>query len=77
MLLLVLKVSIAVLLFATGMSVTAKDVAWLWRRPVLLGKSILAMYVVAPVVAVLMARTLDLPRPTELALVMGRWRGRS
>jgi BASS family bile acid:Na+ symporter len=67
---LALKGSIAVLLFATGMSVTVKDVAWLWRRPVLLGKSVLAMYVVAPAVAVLMARTLDLPKPTEVALVV-------
>ncbi|MCG6928299.1 MAG: hypothetical protein LJF30_23690 [Acidobacteria bacterium] len=70
MLVLTLKASIAVLLFATGMSVTVKDVAWLWRRPVLLGKSVLAMYVVAPAVAVLMARTLDLPKPTEVALVV-------
>jgi BASS family bile acid:Na+ symporter len=50
MLVLALTVSIVVLLFATGMSVTVKDVTWLWRRPVLLGKSALAMYVVAPVV---------------------------
>jgi BASS family bile acid:Na+ symporter len=70
MLLLGLKISIAVLLFATGMSATVNDVTWLWRRPVLLGKSVLAMYVVAPLVAVLMARTLDLPRPTEVALVV-------
>jgi hypothetical protein len=35
MIILALRVSIAVLLFATGMSVTLKDVAWLWRRPVL------------------------------------------
>jgi BASS family bile acid:Na+ symporter len=70
MIILALRVSIAVLLFATGMSVTLKDVAWLWRRPVLLAKSVLAMYVVAPLIAVLMARALDLPRPTEVALVV-------
>ena len=70
MLVIALKVSVAVLLFATGMSVTVKEITWLWRRPVLLAKSVLAMYVVAPVVAVLMARTLDLPRPTEVALVI-------
>jgi BASS family bile acid:Na+ symporter len=69
-LVLALKISVAVLLFATGMGVTAKDVVWLWRRPILLGKSILAMYVVAPAIAVGMARTLDLPRPTEVALVV-------
>ena len=70
MIVLALRVSIAALLFATGMSVTLKDVAWLWRRPVLLAKSVLAMYVAAPAIAVVMARSLDLPRPTEVALVV-------
>jgi BASS family bile acid:Na+ symporter len=70
MLVLALKASVAVLLSATGMSLRIRDIVWLWRRPLLLAKSVLAMYVVAPVVAVLMARTLDLPRPTEVALVV-------
>jgi BASS family bile acid:Na+ symporter len=70
MLVLALKASVAVLLFATGMSLTARDVVWLWRRPFLLAKSVLAMYVAAPVVAILMVRTLELPRPTEVALVV-------
>jgi len=70
MLLVALKVSVAILLFATGMGVTAAEIAWLWRRPLLLAKSVIAMYIVAPVVAILMVRTLELPRPTEVALVV-------
>ena len=70
MLPLLLKVSIAGLILAIGMTATKDDIVYLWRRPVLLAKSLLAMYVVMPLVAILMARTLDLPRSTELALVV-------
>jgi len=69
-LVLALKLSVAGLLFATEMSVTVGEITWLWQRPLLLAKSALAMYVVAPVVAILMVRTLDLPRPTGVALVV-------
>jgi BASS family bile acid:Na+ symporter len=70
MLLILLKASIAALIFAIGMTATTEDIVYLWRRPALLLKSIIAMYVVMPAVAVLMARTFDLPPRTELALVV-------
>lgn len=65
-----LKASIAALILAIGMTATTDDVTYLWRRPILLVKSIIAMYVAVPLVAVLMARTLDLPPRTKLALVV-------
>jgi len=65
-----LQISIIALIFATGMSATADDIGYLWRRPVLLVRSILAMYVVMPLVALLMVRLLDLPPKTEIALVV-------
>jgi BASS family bile acid:Na+ symporter len=58
------------LIFATGMSATADDIRYLWQRPALLLRSIVAMYVVMPVVAVVMVRVLALPPKTELALVV-------
>ena len=67
---LILQGSITTLIFAIGLTATAEDVAYLWQRPSLLGRSVIAMYVVIPVIAVLMGRVLDLPRPTELALVV-------
>jgi BASS family bile acid:Na+ symporter len=70
MLLLLLKTSIATLILAIGMTAVTDDIVYLWRRPVLLMKSIIAMYLVMPAVAVLMARVLDLPERTELALVI-------
>ena len=70
MLLILLKASIAALIFAIGMTAITEDIVYLWRRPVLLLKSIIAMYIVMPAVAVLMAQTFDLPPRTELALVV-------
>ena len=70
MLLLILKASIATLILAIGMTATTEDIVYLWRRPVLLVKSVTAMYLVMPAVAVLMARLLDLPQRTELAIVV-------
>lgn len=70
MLLLLLKTSIGGLILAIGMTATTDDIIYLWRRPALLFKSITAMYVVMPIAAVLMARLLDLPPGTELALVI-------
>lgn len=70
MLAIVMKVSVAALIFAIGLSATLDDVAYIWRRPALLARSLIAMYVVIPLVAVLMARTLDLPPRTEAALVV-------
>jgi BASS family bile acid:Na+ symporter len=70
MLLIILKTSIATLILAIGMAAVTDDIVYLWRRPVLLVKSIIAMYVVMPAVAVLMSYVLDLPVRTELALVI-------
>jgi predicted Na+-dependent transporter len=70
MMLLVLKAAISVLIFAIGLSVTMADVSYVWRRPVVLAKSLLAMYVVVPLIAILMTRVVDLPFGTEVALVV-------
>jgi BASS family bile acid:Na+ symporter len=69
-LLLLLKSSIGVLIFAVGMTATGDDILHLWRRPVLLVKSVIAMYLVMPIAAAVMTRLFDLPAGTELALVI-------
>ena len=70
MLLLILKTSITILILAIGMIASKNEIIYLWRRPVLLLKSIIAMYVVMPAVTVLMVRMLDLPPRTEVALIV-------
>jgi predicted Na+-dependent transporter len=66
----VLKGSIAALLFAMGMCATLEDARCLWRRPGLLLKSLVALYVLAPAAALAMARGLHLPWGTEVAPVV-------
>ncbi len=70
MLALVLKASVAVLVLATGLKARLEDVAWLWKRPGLLVRSLLAMYVAVPLVAIGMVEILDLPRGTEIAILV-------
>jgi BASS family bile acid:Na+ symporter len=69
-LLLLLKISIVALVFTIGMTATKEDIIYLWRRPLLLTKSVTAMYVVMPIVSVVMVYLFDLPPKTELALVI-------
>jgi BASS family bile acid:Na+ symporter len=52
------------------MIATKNEIIYLWRRPVLLLKSIIAMYVVMPTVTLLMLWMLNLPPRTEVALVV-------
>ena len=70
MLLLVFKVSVAMLILSIGMTATKNEIVYLWRRPILFLKSIVAMYIIMPMVAVLMMIILDLPPRTEVALVI-------
>jgi BASS family bile acid:Na+ symporter len=67
---LILTTLIAALVFATGLQATPGNVAWSWRHPALLVRSLLAMYVVVPVIAFLMVRVLPLPPGTEIAIVV-------
>ena len=69
MLMLYLKLTIATLVFATGLSSSRKDLLWLWRRPVLLGRSFAAMYLCVPLIAVAIVSIFDLPWNTRVALL--------
>jgi BASS family bile acid:Na+ symporter len=66
---LAINVSIVLLVFALGLRSKQEDTLWLFRRPGLLARSILAMNVVMVAVATLAALALDLPRTIEIALV--------
>jgi BASS family bile acid:Na+ symporter len=69
-LLLVLKLSVVALIFAIGLGSTPADLVYLWRRPGQLVRSLLAMYVVVPVAAVVMAKTLPLPVAVKTAILV-------
>jgi BASS family bile acid:Na+ symporter len=62
-------VSLAVLVFGSGLGVRFSDVAALLRRPGMLARSLLAVLVVAPALAVALVWVFDLNREVAIALV--------
>lgn len=69
-LLLILKVLVAVLVAAVGLGSTAADLTYLWRRPGLLLRSLLAMYLLVPLLALGLVAMLSLSPGTEIALLV-------
>jgi bile acid:Na+ symporter, BASS family len=65
-----LKLLVATLLFAMGFLASPRELGYLWSRPALLVRSMLAMYVAVPLLAVILALAFTLPRGTELAIVV-------
>jgi bile acid:Na+ symporter, BASS family len=54
-------VAVPLLAFAVGLSAATAEVTWLWRRPALLLRSLLAVLVLVPAAAIILVRLLPLP----------------
>lgn len=67
-LLVFLKLAVMALLLAIGMLSTKVEITYLWRRPRLLFRSLLAMYVVVPLAAILFVSILPLADGLKLAV---------
>ena len=65
----VIQISMALILFCVGLHARFEDITFLWRKPGLLLRSLLAMNVVMPVFAVLVAVLFDLNVVVEAALI--------
>ena len=66
---LVLQVSILLTVFGFGLQTTLHDLQYLVRRPGLLVRSLLAMFVIMPIVAVILVRAFELRPSFEIALL--------
>jgi len=64
-----LQLSILLIVFGLGLTTRIDDLLDMIRRPSLLARSLLAMFVLMPLVAVLLARALDVPQVVEAALI--------
>jgi bile acid:Na+ symporter, BASS family len=64
-----LQLSILLIVFGLGLTTRIDDLLDMVRRPSLLARSVLAMFVVMPLVAVLLARAFDVPQVVEVALI--------
>lgn len=69
-LLLLLKAAVGVIIFAIGLDSTAKDATHLLHRPGLLLRSVLAMYVLVPLAAFALVKTLTLAPGVEIGLLV-------
>jgi BASS family bile acid:Na+ symporter len=67
--LLVLQASILLTVFSLGLKTTTRDLTSLLQRPGLLARSLVAVFVVMPIVAVLLAGLFDFRHVVEVALV--------
>ena len=66
---LALQLSIVCMVFSLGLMSTMTDLLFLWRRPGLLLRSLVAMLVVMPIVAVGLTQWLDARSTAEIALI--------
>ena len=66
---LVLQVSILLTVFGFGLRTTLHDLQYLLRSPGLLVRSLLAMFVIMPIVAMILVRAFELRRSFEMALL--------
>jgi BASS family bile acid:Na+ symporter len=55
---------------ALGTRTTREEVSYLWRRPSLMTRSLLTIYVVMPLVTLVLMRVLPVPIHTQIALVL-------
>jgi BASS family bile acid:Na+ symporter len=53
-----------------GLGIVPGEFLWLWRRPALMLKALVAVLVAVPALAMAVARLLDLPRAAEIGLVV-------
>jgi predicted Na+-dependent transporter len=61
---------VGAIILAIGMDSRLSDLAYLWRRPALLLRSLLAMYLLVPLAALIFVKLLTLPPGVELGLLV-------
>jgi bile acid:Na+ symporter, BASS family len=66
---LALKVSITLTVFGFGLQATRDDLLYVLRRPGLLARSLVAMFVIMPVVAILLTTIFHFQLPVMIALI--------
>ena len=66
---LTLQASVLLIVFGFGLQASGRDLLYLVRRPSLLARSLVAMFVVMPILAVVLVRVLELRQSLEIALV--------
>ncbi len=69
-LLVLLKLGVVLSIFAVGMGSTFSDMKYLWTRPALLARSLVAMYVLVPLAALLLVQWLPVGTAGKAAMLV-------
>ena len=67
---LVAAATLFAVMFDLGLAIVPGEFRWVVQRPVLLLKALFAVLVAVPVLALVVTRALDLPRPVEVGIVL-------
>lgn len=62
--------TVFVVMFNLGLDMNPRDFVQAWGRPALMLKALFAVLVAAPILALIVARALQLPRPAEVGMVV-------
>jgi BASS family bile acid:Na+ symporter len=62
--------TVFVVMFEVGLDLVPGEFLWIWRRPNLMLRALLAVFVVMPIIAIGVARALQLPRMAEVGTVV-------
>lgn len=62
------QITLFILMLSIGLSQGFANIAYLWRRPGLLGRCLLASFVVVPLAAMLIAQVIPMPFPVRVGL---------
>ena len=57
-------------MFDLGLTLVPSEFRWVWQRPGLVLKGLFSVLVAVPVIALVVARALDLPRPAEVGIML-------
>ncbi len=57
-------------MFDLGLAIVPGEFRWVVRRPVLMLKAVFAVLIAVPVLALVVTRVFDLPRPVEIGIVL-------
>jgi len=62
--------TVFVVMLDIGLGITPGEFLWVWKRPAIMAKSLFAVLVAAPLVAIVFARALQVPRMAEVGMVV-------
>jgi len=62
--------TVFIIMFDIGLAIAPGEFRWVWRRPGLMAKALFSILVAVPALALVVARTLQVPRAAEVGIML-------